>query len=283
MIVDFHTHIFPPGVVKDRDTYLGDGNFSLLYATKKSRMADHETLLRAMDEAGVDRAVAMGFPWREDGYARMHNDYQQEAALKSGGRILPFASVSVAGDDEIDGFAAGTKGAGFSGIGEMAFYSRGMDEQALKRLKAVLRAAVAHELPVCLHVNEPIGHTYAGKYEPGLMGLFGVLSDFRDATVILSHWGGGLIFYELMPSVSSVFGNVYYDTAASPYIYDDRVYKVGVRIAGSEKILFGSDFPLLKFSRYIEAIGELGLSDVDVRNIMGENALRILGLRGDVR
>ena len=43
--------------------------------------------------------------------------------------------------------------------------------------------------------------------------------------------------------------NVYYDTAASPLLYDQRVYRAVADCVGAERILFGSDYPLRVFPR----------------------------------
>ncbi len=276
MIVDFHTHIFPERVIQSRESFLDDGNFALLYSPEKSRMAGHETLLREMDAADVDRAVAMGFPWRKGEYCRMHNDYLLEAARKSDGRILPFASFPPLDAERVSQWMSQVKRDGFCGAGEVAFYSEGITESSMGRLKTLLTSAQGNGLPVCIHVNEPVGHRYAGKYDSGFMELCGAVSGSGDTTVILSHWGGGVLFYELMPEIKESFKNVYYDTAASPYLYENRIYDIAAGIVGSEKILFGTDFPLIGYPRYIDAIRDMDMSEEDKRNILGDNALRIL-------
>jgi hypothetical protein len=47
-------------------------------------------------------------------------------------------------------------------------------------------------------------------------------------------------------------------------------------IIGFEKILFGSDYPLLSPERYVEEIASVGLSPEAVEKIMGENAAQLL-------
>jgi predicted TIM-barrel fold metal-dependent hydrolase len=57
--------------------------------------------------------------------------------------------------------------------------------------------------------------------------LFDFISSFREVTVILAHFGGGLMFYELMPEVKDVLTNTYYDTAAAPCVKQGRGRKNG--------------------------------------------------------
>jgi predicted TIM-barrel fold metal-dependent hydrolase len=76
--------------------------------------------------------------------------------------------------------------------------------------------------------------------------------------------------------VRQALENVWFDTAASPYLYVPDIYKVAGQIMGFEKILFGSDYPLLSPKRYREEIASVGLPKEAVDNIMGENAAQVL-------
>ena len=66
MIVDFHTHIFPPDVIERRQDYADrDPAFAHIYGNPSARMVDAEGLVEAMGEEGVDKAVVFGFPWAD--------------------------------------------------------------------------------------------------------------------------------------------------------------------------------------------------------------------------
>ena len=95
---------------------------------------------------------------------------------------------------------------------------------------------------------------------------------------MLAHWGGGLPFYELMPEVAKGMANVYYDTAASPYLYSKRIYAIASEIVGVKKILFGTDFPLLSPRKYFQELEDSGLSKDDQRKILGLNLSGLLAL-----
>lgn len=278
MITDFHTHIFSPEIVKNLGPFLDDMNLNRLYNSKNSRIIDHNMLIKKMDESNIDYAVAMGFSWQKSEYCKRENEYFIKMNDDSGGRIIPFASLPLSEENKIEMWIKEASECGFKGIGEIAFYNDGMNERAVNSLEIILNAAQRYSMPVCLHVNEPIGHSYNGKYDPDLSSLYSLIRNYSETTVILSHWGGGILFYELMPEVAKAFKNVYYDTAASPFIYRDEVYELAVKILGSGKILFGSDFPLINFSRYINAIEKSSLTEEDKANIMGLNSMKILNM-----
>jgi predicted TIM-barrel fold metal-dependent hydrolase len=96
-----------------------------------------------------------------------------------------------------------------------------------------------------------------------------------DIKIILAHFGGGLLFYETMKEIKESFRDVYYDTAAAPFLYDYRIYRVVKALDLCEKIIFGSDFPLLSPSRYLGDIEESGFSDEEKQLIMGGNARKL--------
>jgi hypothetical protein len=129
------------------------------------------------------------------------------------------------------------------------------------------------------HASEPVGHSYPGKgtVTPDLLYRF--LSNFPQLIIVFAHWGGGLPFYALMPEVAEAFGNVYFDTAASPFLYRDHIFRHVVEIAGPERILFGTDYPLIKQGRLLRSVRSLDLPETVKEMILGGNAQRILNPR----
>jgi predicted TIM-barrel fold metal-dependent hydrolase len=279
MVIDCHTHIFPPPICQDRSPYLAaDPAFRALYSSSRARVVEAEALVDEMDRSGVDRAVALGFPWSDSELVRRHNDYVGEAAGRWGGRLLPFVCVdprapTAAG--EVERCLA----AGVCGVGELAFYTDVLDERLIEALYPIASGCRSRRVPIMLHANEPVGHEYPGKAEVPPGALYRLIRSFPENRFILAHWGGGLLFYELLKrEAREVLGRVAYDTAASPFLYDPAVYAVAVRIVGARRILFGSDFPLISPRRYFEEMAGAGLDPDDVAWIKGRAAFEWLGL-----
>lgn len=109
--------------------------------------------------------------------------------------------------------------------------------------------ATEHKMPIMLHVPEPAGHNYAGKISTPLSDYQWIAETFPETTFIFAHWGGLLPFYELNAHCKKVLKNAYYDTAASPLLYDKRIYQAMVGLIGSEKILFGQTIHLEPFPK----------------------------------
>ncbi|MBA7627246.1 hypothetical protein ES703_34708 [subsurface metagenome] len=85
-----------------------------------------------------------------------------------------------------------------------------------------------------------------------------------------------------MPEVKKAMSNVYFDTAASPFLYSPQVYSQVAQLVGGDKILFGSDYPLLAQSRFLKEIDSLDLSQETKNSILSGNAQRLLGIAGEV-
>ena len=90
MIVDIHTHIFPPHFIEDRARLAAtDPAFEEMYASPRAQMATAEDLIASMDRAGVDVSVAAGFWWRDRGRRGEHAAYLLAAAVRYPDRIVP--------------------------------------------------------------------------------------------------------------------------------------------------------------------------------------------------
>jgi len=278
-MIDVHTHIFPPDLVQNRQNYFADEPaFRWLYDSPQARLATAEDLLAAMAADGVAQSVVFGFPWRRSATMRRHNDYILEAQHRYPRHLIAFACVNALES----GAAAEVErclAAGCRGVGELAFYEEGLGDEMIAALTPIADLCQGYGVPLLLHTNEPVGHLYPGKSPMQLGELYKLIQAFPDLTLILAHWGGGLFFYHLMKkAVAEVLRNVYFDTAASPYLYRPAVYRLAVEIMGPEKILLGSDFPLLRPSRYLQDMATGGLAAADQDLITSQNARNLLRL-----
>lgn len=276
MVIDFHTHIFPEFFRGHREDFFAEEPaFELLYRSPSSKLVGRETLLGHMDEKGVQKAVIFGFPWTRGDYFRRHNDYILETVERYRDRLIGFgcfSPLSPEGPREAERCLE----SGLSGLGELAFYASDIDPSVLGEIMALARR---FDVPVLLHTNEPVGHDYPGKTPMTLRRLYGLLKANPDNKVVLAHWGGGLFFYALMNrDVRDVLKNTWFDTAATPYLYSPKVYRIACEIIGPQRVLLGSDYPLLSPGRYFKDMAFADLPEPSRQLISGINAARLLGI-----
>jgi len=278
MIIDCHTHIFPEEVRRDREAFCQrDEGFSSIYQSSKSKMVGVEELIASMDESGIDRSVICGFPWEQPDLCSFHNQYLMESASRYPDRLIVFVTLLFSNPGWSGRELGQAMKDGARGVGEIAFYRDEMTSQDIHSMTPILTQMEKQGIPLLLHTNETIGHSYPGKGRTPLECFYDLILSFPTLPVILGHWGGGLPFYELMPEVAKTMTHVAYDTAASPFLYSKKIYAIASMMVGVEKILFGSDFPLLSPRRYFKELEDSGLSKQDQEKILGLNFSKRFG------
>jgi len=279
MIIDFHTHIFPPQIKKNRSKYIdSDPCFAILYSEKKAKLATVDELIDSMDKDGVDISVVLNLGWTTHELCVETNDYILESITRYPQRLVGFCTVQPrsleAALDEIERCAKG----GIRGIGEMRPDMQLLDLRDEEVMKPLIEVINKHNLIMLTHASEPVGHEYQGKGAVTPELLYSFITSYPDLTVVCAHWGGGLPFYALMPEVKQAMHNVFFDTAASPFLYSSQVYSQVIQLVGADKILFGSDYPLLPQSRLLTEIKSLDLPEETEHLILSGNAQRLLGI-----
>ncbi len=279
MLIDIHTHLFPPAIQRQREKYCArDAWFNQLYQNPRAVMANAEDLVAEMDAAGVDASVSFSFGWTDAGLVAETNSYIIDAMRRYPGRIYGMAVLlPTAGDAAVYELERCAQ-AGMIGLGELMPHGQGYRLSNIELLAPIMAVARRYSLLVMSHCSEPVGHLYPGKGNVSLPDIVAFLTAFPDIRFIAAHWGGGLPFYTLMPEIQRITGNVWYDTAATVYLYQQRIFPVVANLVGADRILFASDFGLLRQRRIIEHIQQSGLDDRSISMILGENAQRLLGL-----
>jgi uncharacterized protein len=277
MVIDFHTHIFSPRVKNDRSEYVAaDPCFAALYSDKKAKIAAAEDLIENMDKEEIDISVVLNIGWTSRKLCFEANDYIMEAVNRYPKRLIGFCSVQPDNPDsalkEIERCAKG----GIRGVGEIRPDIQKIDFENPDVVRPVVESITKHKMVLLTHSSEPVGHTYQGKgsVTPGI--LYSLVTNFPDLKLVCAHWGGGLPFYALMPEVKKALKNVYFDTAASPFLYSPQIYSQVVGLVGADKILFGSDYPLLAPGRLMKEIDSLELPTETRAMIVSGNAKKLL-------
>lgn len=276
MFIDCHVHIFPKRIREGREGYFkGESAFELLYNSPNARMVSCADLMDEMDKGGIEKSVVFGFPWETGDIFRMHNDYILESVSRYPNRLRGLACFSLSATGCVDE-ALRCLNAGLSGVGELAVYEGPFSVHSVPNLDPVMSVCAERDVPLLLHTNEPVGHYYPGKADMGLKEIYEFLRAYPGNRIVLAHWGGGIFFYGLLKrEVQEVLRNTWFDTAASPFLYSPDIYRVAGEIIGFEKILLGSDFPLIKPERYINEIKEIDLPPEALKKILGTNALSL--------
>ncbi len=296
MIIDAHTHAFPPRVIAARAEIAPDEPaFAEIYGSGDAAMATADDVLASMDAAGIERSVVCNFAWRSEALVEETNAYLLEAASKSAGRLIPFVSVHGGGRRAArraatrrrrprrEAMTRARRSGRSRRRARAASGSYGRSRAATTWRTATRRICWrGHRRRTtcrcwCTRASRWVTRTRARQ-----AGRSRRIEAFARAasgvTVIAAHWGGGLPFFALMPEVREALENVYFDTAASHLLYDAKVYRTVIDLVGADKVLFGSDFPLTSQAKALERTRAAELSATELDAVCGGNAARVLGL-----
>jgi predicted TIM-barrel fold metal-dependent hydrolase len=295
-IIDAHTHRYPPEVFADPAGWArarGENHWADLVGPRADGRrslqgwADRDQMLRAMDEAGVECCVLLGWYWEQHETCVWHNAWMARWVREDPDRFSAFASVQPrAGAAALEDLQR-VRDAGLCGIGEVFPAAQGfaMTDPHWER---ILAWAAEQKWPVNLHVPEPVGRHYPEHVAAPLRDYQKLARAHSQVTFIFAHWGGLLPLHLLNAEVRRDLANVYFDTSASPLLYDPQVYRKVADAAGADRILFGTDYPLRVFPReqrepdFIRPLAEArsaGLSKKELAQVLGGNARRLLKLQ----
>lgn len=148
-----------------------------------------------------------------------------------------------------------------------------------KMLSSYHKTALTHRSyrPVWEYANERklpvLIHTWGGCPFNGYEPVREAAGGYPRAKILLGHSLHGE--WENAVRMANEHPNVYLELTA---VLDERgVVENFVRDAGSEKVVFGTDFPWFSHHYYLGALLGAGLDEESMRDILYRNAMRILG------
>ncbi|NBB80353.1 MAG: amidohydrolase family protein [Verrucomicrobia bacterium] len=290
MIIDCHTHAYPAEVVARPRAWALEHNephwAELVDPTDRTSIqgwSDPDSMLAAMDAADVDRAALLGWYWENESTCRWHNAAMAEWIRHAPDRFIGFAAIHPSADvrEQLES----SKAMGFSGVGELHLAVQGWDLDSAD-WQHLTDWCTRENWPINFHVTEAAGIPQPGSVATPLEWFIRIAQRAPDLKIILAHWGGGLPFFTQNPRLRPYLHNVYYDTAASPLLYEPSIFRSVIDLVGAKHVVFGSDYPLRIYpreqtspdmQRYVHAIhDEAQLSLAETEAVMGENFARLL-------
>ncbi len=104
-----------------------------------------------------------------------------------------------------------------------------------------------------------------------------LLTSFPNLKIVIAHLDGYGLFdsvIDLMKKYPNMYTDISAYGATREGMLTDAVSKIG-----SDRILFGTDFPGYQIQPFIDAVLKSGLSDTDIDNIMYNNASKLLKVK----
>jgi predicted TIM-barrel fold metal-dependent hydrolase len=276
--IDVHMHVpDPPGHLaakekEDMAGYFGAGDMP-------GSPAEMYETYKALDIFGVifsiDAESASGVPY-------IGNDYVAGVVRQYPDQFMGFASVDPwKGKTATQELERAVRELGLRGLKlhptTQAFFPNDT------RFYPLWETASALGIPVLFHTGqtgvgarEPGGGGQKLKYSQPIPYIDDVAADFPNLTIIMAH--PSVPWQEEQLSVAMHKGNVYIDLSGwSPkYFRPILVQYIGSLL--QDKVMFGSDYPVLKPDRWLRDFETLGLKEAVQEKILLTNAKRVLGI-----
>ena len=256
--------------------------------TKKIRRKDgfdagvtYEAMLREMDAAGIERAFLIATKTGRLGLpGSWHLPYEMiaDAVRRHPGRFY-----GLAGLDPTEGMAGvralehAVNDLGFIGAHFYPHWFELAPDHA--RWYPFYSKCVELDVPVQLQIGQSL--IYAPEQRLRSVGrpisLDAVACDFPELKLVGIHIG--IPWADEMIAMAWKHPNVYIGCDAHSPKYWPASFLQYVNTYGQDKVIFGTDYPVLDFGRTREEIEALGLRDEPKRKLLRDNALRIYKLK----
>lgn len=262
MIIDFHVHAFPDNVAPKA--------MEALFSTYNKKPATDGTissLTSELSDAGVDLAVIQPVATNP----RQVKSINNWASSHEEPNIISFAGMHPEYDDiqgEIDRIISlGLKGIKIQGNFQNIYVDA-------PYMYPIYEAAQG-KLMMLFHAGAEIAPLTEDKATPKRLAK--VHNDFPNLTIIAAHMGGYMMWDE---SEEYLIGkDIYIDTSAcfENMISDERLLNM-IRKHGADKVLYATDMPLGVPKKELARLQRIGLTDNELEQILGTNAMRLLNM-----
>ncbi|MDH3443572.1 MAG: amidohydrolase family protein [Deltaproteobacteria bacterium] len=253
LAIDAHSHL------GRRKTPLGHGVASFL----------GDDLVRNLDEAGLDRAVAFPLGTSSTDYAEA-NQVMAEETAKHPTRIISFCRINPnfgpeATSKALEHCLGNLNLKGIKLHPEIEFF----DPNDAGLMEPIYEAARKHHVPIIFHTG------MSSKAAPAVIAE--IAARYRDVPVILGHMGVSEYVKQAV-AVARQNENIFLETSVVGWM---PLLLEAFRGVGTSKILFGSDHPYNPLSMEVEKISKhvtkaAKLTVNDLRKVFATNLLSLL-------
>lgn len=256
--IDCHCHIYPEKIAKRAVQAVGD-----FYGVEMDAVdGTSDALLEASADTPIEKHFVYSVATRPDQVESINNFIAGEC--ENHDQFVGFMTLHQDYGDperEIDrAIGLGLKGVKIHPDTQKV----NMDDPALMDIYEIIEGRI----PIVIHCGD---YRYDFSHPKRLKKI---LKAFPDLKVNAAHFGGWSIFdyaYEILRDE-----NCYLDTSSSQELLGPLRTKELCRLFGTERMMFGSDFPMWSPKKEYEMFTTAGFTDGELEAMLYENAIRFI-------
>ena len=266
-IIDSHCHIFP-----DKIAQKATDSIDKFYNISETGVIDGcgfvgtaKALLTQCDSVGVDKCLVTSVATTPH-HAQSINSFIANEVNLFPDRFIGFGSLHPESED-LEEDVEHLIELGLKGV------KLHPDIQNFKvddpKVIKIFELCNKKKLPVLIHTGDSrFDNSNPDRVEK-------ILKLFPDLIIIGAHFGGWSV-WDTAPQLLSKYKSFYVDTCSSFYALSKERAREIIDIYGTDKVIFGTDFPMWKQKEELEFLFDLGLSDEQLKNILYYNLLKLL-------
>lgn len=263
-IIDAHCHIYPEKIAHKAALHISEFYDGIHYIG-----GDTETLLRLMDEQGIDYAVVNSAAMTPHQVGSVNNFLLEMTSLHPD-KMAPVGSVHPDCTDE-------EQEAAMHFLTDHHFHGIKMHPDMLciplddPRMMKIYARCQEAGLTVLLHTGDRrYDYSNPNRLEP-------VLQAFPELTVVGGHFAGRDLFCEAATRLHG-YDNLFADCSSAFNVMTMEEIMYCVRTYGTKKLMFGTDYPVMCPNEDLNYMFSLPLSEEELEDMLWRNAVRIYKL-----
>lgn len=262
MIIDTHCHIYP-----DKIAAKASGAIGRFYSLEMHYSGTVNKLLECGEKAGIDAFIVESVATTPH-QVNSINTFIAETVSRHPGKLFGLGALHPDSQDP-EGDVEKLMELGLKGVKlHPDFQGFRLDYGGCLRIFEICEKK---SLPVLIHTGDK-------RYDNSNPDrLISVLNAFPGLTVIGAHFGGWSIWEQATERLCGI-KNLYVDCSSSFYAIDDSTAKKLIGAYGTDRVMFGSDYPMWDPKEELDRFRGLGFSEEDSEKILYKNACRIFSL-----
>ena len=257
-IIDAHCHIYP-----DRIAEKASENTGLFYNMPSRLDGKMSTLLEQGKRAGIDHYIVQSVATTPAQVSRINN-FIANAVAESGGRFTGLGTLHPDSKDmkaDVDEIIS----LGLRGVKLHPDIQRvAIDDGRMLAIYELCRG----RLPILIHTGD---YRYDFSNPNRMMPI---LQKYPDLTVIGAHFGGWSVWEEATEQLKG-YKNFFVDCSSSLYAMSAEKARELIMAYGTDRVLFGSDYPMWEIDGEVERFMNIDLTDSEREDILYNNAAKL--------
>lgn len=260
-IIDSHCHVYPDKIAQKASD--ATANFYTLPTSLDGKIS---TLLEYGEKAGIEHFVVQSVATTPKQVSSINNFIAASVAESDGrftglGTLHPDSEDMKADVEEI--IALGLKGVKL----HPDIQRVRLDDPRMLKMYELCEG----RLPILIHTGDS-RYDYSNPNR-----MLPILEAYKDLTVIGAHFGGWSIWEEAWKDYAGR-ENFFVDCSSSLYAITPEKAKELIHIYGTDRVLFGTDYPLWTPESEIERFMQVDLSEQEREDILYNNAAKLFGI-----